>query len=237
MDLQLHDGYAAAPRRVFTNTRQLLRSAYGTPTYFQFLNESGMDESYDDDTLEAGFSDFLQSFQQIKGSVTGKTPLPAFGKQQAIDIGKQAATGALVSAIQPGGFQAGDIMNIGKSALSMVPVVGSVASLIPDVPKSVSYKSLSPEQQADIIGKIPEGARGLLARFGMKAPVNIPAPSQPEPVVAALPTGFPMVGKTPVPVAPAPDQTKTGTFAGLDTKTLLLLGLGGFLAYKFLLKK
>lgn len=238
MDLQLHDGYSAAPRRVFTNTRQLLRSAYGTPTYFQFLNESGMDESYDNETLEAGFGDFLQSFQQIKGNVTGKTPLPVFGKQQAIDIGKQAASSALVTAIQPGGFQTEDAVNIAKSAVGMVPVVGSLVNLMPNIPKSVPYKSLSPEQQSDIIGKVPEAARGLLARFGMKAPANIPAPQQPAPVVAALPTGFPMVGKTAAGLTPLPqDQPKQTTFAGMDIKTLALLGIGGFLAYKFLTKK
>lgn len=238
MDLQLHDGYSAAPRRVFTNTRQLLQSAYGTPTYFQFLNESGMDESYDDETLEAGWGEYLQQFKTFKSQAQGKTPTPVVGKQELITAGKTAANQALQTITQPGGFQAGDIMNIGKSALSMVPVVGSVASLIPDVPKSVSYKSLSPEQQADIIGKIPEGARGLLAKFGMKAPANIPAPSQPTPVVAALPTGFPMVGKTAAGLAPLPqDQPKQTTFAGMDLKTLALLGIGGFLAYKFLTKK
>jgi len=262
MDLQLHDGYVAAPRRVFTNTRQLLRSAYGTPTYFQFLNESGMDESFDDETLEAGWGEYLQQFKTFKSQAQGKTPTPVIGKQELITAGKQAAGQALQTITQPGGDKVeGVVKGIISTGASLIPGGGlvmagvdAISNLFGGGGKSTPItnaeqakasvnairKRAAYERSKNMItfAKMHESlANKLEEKYRSQFP-DYDSPSQPAPVVAALPTGFPMVGKTAAALAPLPqDQPKQTTFAGMDLKTLALLGIGGFLAYKFLTKK
>lgn len=264
MDLQLHDGYVAAPRRVFTNTRQLLRSAYGTPTYFQFLNESGMDESYDDETLEAGFGDFLQNFQQFKGQVQGKTPTPVIGKQELITAGKTAAGQVLQNITQPSADPVGGaVQSIIQTGASLIPGGGLVMAGVDALGKIfggggqetpvtnvqqaraviAALKNMAANQRSKNLITMAKLTEGMIAKKEAQFRSQFPdydSPQQPAPVVAALPTGFPMVGKTAAGLAPEaglPPAPKTGTFAGMDLKTLALLGIGGFLAYKFLTKK
>lgn len=263
MDLQLHDGYSAAPRRVFTNTRQLLRSAYGTPTYFQFLNESGMDESYDDETLEAGFFDFLQNAKTFGQTVGGQKGQFELTKQQLIDTGKQAGQQALQVVTTPGSNKAEGLIRTGMSAVTslipggsfIMPAVEGIANILGGGSKK-SFPDINTQEGAQqTLQKIANmNSLPFLEKTYYQAISKQPAimqriqsiasqsslPSQPAPVVAALPTGFPIVGKTAAGLAPEaglPPAPKTGTFAGMDLKTLALLGIGGFLAYKFLTKK
>lgn len=253
MDLQLHDGYAAAPRRVFTNTRQLLRSAYGTPTYFQFLNESGMDESYDDETLEAGFMDFITGAKDFRGMVRGTTPTPQITKQQFITAGKGAAGEVLQTLVQPGGDKPAQIAkSVIQTGASLIPggslLVSGIDALtggaFSNIGNTKSISSATPEEAARLYSslekvkwKVP-GMNTEKIKEQLRAKIAQAEPQQPAPVVAALPTGFPMIGGTAAALAPLPqDQPKQTTFAGMDLKTLALLGIGGFLAYKFLTKK
>jgi len=261
MDLQLHDGYAAAPRRVFTNTRQLLRSAYGTPTYFQFLNETGMDESFDDETLEFNYNEYIQNLKTFKGQAQGKTPTPVIGKTELIQAGKQAAGQVLQNITQPSADPVGGaVQGIIQTGASLIPGGGLVMAGVDALGKifgggGQSTPITNVEQARAAVATFRKNAANarsknnitfakmnedlankLEAKFRSTFP-DYDAPQQPTPVVAALPTNFPMVGKTPIPVAPAPEKPKTGTFAGMDLKTLALLGIGGFLAYKFLTKK
>lgn len=250
MDLQLHDGNYAIPQRRFTTGRQLLNAAYGTPTYFKFIDQYGLSGYEDDSTLEAGFMDFINQAKQARTTIQSGAPQPEFGKQQIIDVGK-AAAGAAFQAGSGGASTAESVYRGVQAGIGLVPVVGPAISVGMGVVEGIlGGKSgpMSPQQTLNYYNKFknypkshPGGAAALMIakKYPEVTQGLLPGSTQQQPIVAATPTGFPVVGKTAAslaPVIPPAPEPKGTTFAGIDTKTLLLLGLGGFLAFKLLNK-
>jgi hypothetical protein len=288
MDLQLHDGgNYTMPRRRFTTAGQIMKNAYGTPTYFQFLEEMGLSGEEDDNTLEENFDNFLSQQRDIFGNIVqgygvvqdairiirpkkpkpvvmGPAPAPILpttpaaplvmlptpaapvnpNKQVAIDAAK-AAGSALIQQYGSSAPTAEKLFNVGTAAISAVPIIGPAANLImgalPNLfqskPGPRSYEELKQYVEKFKYSKNPLYIQGVaLARQNI-ANMEAQAAAQ-QPIVAAEPTNIPMVGKTAAGLAPIMPQLEPAkpSFGGLSTTNLILLGLGGFLAFKLLNK-
>jgi len=224
MDLQLHEGYAIKPRKVLTNKGQLLRAAYGTPTYFQFLNETGLDEDYPIETLEGGFWDFVTSApKKVGGAIKSAAQATGAGIKKAAVGGAKVLPGVFgptadairfIESPKTFSFKGSDTLGAIKTAAAVVlPMVA------PGAAKAVQSVGVDPSQLI----------------------TNVLTPQE-KPVVAMLPaeTAVPAPDQTqflPMARMAATPSTTPPTFGGMDLKTILLLGLGGLVAYKFLLKK
>jgi hypothetical protein len=107
--------------------------------------------------------------------------------------------------------------------------------------KGRPIESMTPEEAQqkikiyeDLIPKLPTFSKKLAEKLLVKLRQR----AAQLPIVAAEPTNIPMVGKTAAglaPIMPQLEPAKTG-FGGLSTTNLILLGLGGFLAFKLLNK-
>jgi hypothetical protein len=228
MDLQLHEGYAMKPRKVLTNKGQLLRAAYGTPTYFQFLNETGLDEDYPIETLEGGWWDFVKSApKKVGGAVKSAVQATGAGIKKAAVAGANVAPGIFgptadairfIESPKTFSFKGSDTLKGVKQAAAVV-----VPMVLPGAAKAVQSVGVDPSQL--ITNVLTPQQKPVVAM--LPAETAIPAPDQtqflPMARMAAMPAATPSA-------APA-------TFAGMNLQTLLLLGLGGFVAYNFLSKK
>jgi len=285
MDLQLHDGGNVMPRRKFTTAGQIMQRAYGTPTYFQFLDEMGLSGEEDDNTLQLGFGDFLnrQNFGNIVQGygvvrdainvirprtptpvVMGPAPAPILptgpaaplvmlptpaapinpNRQIAVDAAR-AAGSALIQNYGSSAPTGEKLFNIGTAAISAIPIVGPAASLIMGALPSLFNKDTFPKTYPDLKAYVEKFKRSTIPGvvYGVAqarkkiAEMEAQAAAQ-QPIVAAEPTNIPMVGKTPAglaPIMPQLEPAKPG-FGGLSTTNLILLGLGGLLAFKLLNK-
>jgi hypothetical protein len=102
---------------------------------------------------------------------------------------------------------------------------------------------LTPEEAAAVLPEIEKkyNTANVFAKKVMDKTQILPklrAKAAQQPIIAAEPTNIPMVGKTSAglaPIMPQLEPAKPG-FGGLSTTNLILLGLGGFLAFKLLNK-
>jgi hypothetical protein len=250
-----------------------MKQAYGTPTYFQFLNEMGLSGDEDDNTLEFNVREFIErkkaeiQAQQaamapqptpvvMLPSPTPAAPLvmlptPAVNpNQRYIDAGKQVAGGILQTITQPSSNKAESITkNIITTGAGLIPggnlLIGGIDALTGGIfsggGKGRPIESMTPEEAQqkikiyeDLIPKLPTFSKKLAEKLLVKLRQR----AAQQPIVAAEPTNIPMVGKTAAglaPIMPQLEPAKTG-FGGLSTTNLILLGLGGFLAFKLLNK-
>jgi hypothetical protein len=275
MDLQLHDGgNYTMPRRKFTTASQIMKRAYGTPTYFQFLDEMGLSGDEDDNTLEFNVREFIErkkaEIQAQQAAMEPKPtpvvmlpsptpsaplvmlPTPTVNPNQVyVDAGKRVGGAILQTITQPGGSKPGDVTkNIITTGAGLIPggnlLIGGIDALTGGIfsggGKGKPFETLSPEEQQQKIktfeNLLAKNPPPVVAKPMQKFLDSMRQKAAQQPIVAAEPTNIPMVGKTAAglaPIMPQLEPAKTG-FGGLSTTNLILLGLGGFLAFKLLNK-
>jgi hypothetical protein len=277
MDLQLHDGNYTMPRRKFTTAGQIMKRAYGTPTYFQFLDEMGLSGGEDDNTLELNIREFFErkkaEIQAQQAAMAPKPtpvvmlpsptpsaplvmlPTPAVNpNQRYIDAGKQAAAQAIQTIVQPGGNKAEALTKgIISTGMGLIPggslIAGGIDALTGGAFSGAGstggkpVELLTPEEAAAVLPEFEKkyNTSNAFAKKIMDKTQVLPklrAKAAQQTIVAAEPTNIPMVGKTAAGLAPIMPQLEPAkpSFGGLSTTNLILLGLGGFLAFKLLNK-
>lgn len=215
MELQLHDGHYGRKKAynvhssIKRNTaKKMLAEMYGTPTYYQFLSEENLTGLEEDELLAGRFGNWLKGV----GKGIGK----GFKKVGDFAVKAQSALSPIIGVLPGGG-----LVNAAFDVVKTVQQPGQPATVEPIV---TPMPTATPPMPTMI-------SPGIM-------PAPIPTPSfmpatMPTPIPAPMPAPIPQFFPNPFMQPEIP--SRSGLF-GMDTKTLVLLGLGGILAFKLLSK-
>jgi len=181
----------------------------------------------------------INNMVPFQTTAPGTTPPKIFTKDQLIDIGKNVGSTAF-----SGGTKEQVVSSLIQNVGSIIPGGGIVLGIGNAIQSAFGGgKQSTPEEAYNMIQKMraagqwdrmPKGIRSGFEKLASRYNPSM------QPMVVATPTTIPMTGGSVASLGPVipvmPESKPTGTFAGLDTKTLLLLAVGGFLAFKLLNK-